>query len=178
MTQNNETTTKKKTPLQTLKDNAVFTIMLILIIAFFCVFFFNTVDGESMTNTYQDKQLCLCMRTKNVTHGDVIICDIEMVQQDQTIKKRLVKRVIAVGGDTIDIKDGKVYLNGEQLDEPYIREPMIYVPEQSQEYPLTVPEGKFFVMGDNRNFSNDSRDTRYGLVDAENVLGKIVFPKK
>jgi signal peptidase I len=101
-----------------------------------------------------------------------------MIQQDQTIKKRLVKRVIAVGGDTIDIKDGKVYLNGEQLDEPYIREPMIYVPEQSQEYPLTVPEGKLFVMGDNRNFSNDSRDTRYGLVDAENVIGKIVFPKK
>lgn len=174
MTQATEPVKKKNF----LKDNAGFIIMLFLIIGFFCVFFINTVDGESMTNTYQNRQKVLCMRTHSPKHGDVIVCDAVVKLQDGTGKKRLIKRVIAVGGDTIEIKDGKVYVNNELLDEPYIREQMVYVPENATAYPLTVPEGKFFVMGDNRNHSADSRDSRYGLIDAENVLGKIVFPKK
>lgn len=174
MTQQTESAQKKSF----LKDNALFIILLLLVIGFFCVFFVNTVDGESMTNSYQDGQKVLCMRTHSPNRGDVIVCDVQAELESGTVKKRLIKRVIAVGGDTIDIKDGKVYLNGELLDEPYIREAMAYIPEHSQEYPLTVPDGKLFVMGDNRNASHDSRDSRYGLVNAENVLGKIIFPKK
>ena len=157
-----------------LKDNAVFIILLAGTIALFGNFFFTTVDGESMTNTYQNGEKVICSRLYSPKHGDVIVCDIDAKLEQGTVRKRLIKRIIAMEGDTIDIKDGKVYLNGEVLDEPYIREQMEYVPEDSMAYPQTIPEGKLFVMGDNRNASHDSRDSRYGLVSRSDVVGEVV----
>lgn len=165
---------QKRNLKETLKENAVFLILLVMTVAIFGNFFIATVDGESMTNTYQDGDKVICSRLFSPKCGDVILCDVDAELEQGTVRKRLIKRIIAMEGDTIDIKDGKVYLNGEVLDEPYIREPMEYVPENSQEYPLTIPEGKLFVMGDNRNASHDSRDSRYGLIDRSNVIGKVV----
>lgn len=158
-----------------LKNNAGFIILLAGTIVLFSIFFLMTVDGESMTNTYQNGEKVICSRFFDLKHGDVIVCDIDARLEQGTVEKRLVKRVIAMEGDTVDIKDGKVYVNGNVLDEPYIREPMEYVPENSMIYPLIVPTGKLFVMGDNRNASHDSRDTRYGLVDRNRVVGKVIF---
>lgn len=81
---------------------------------------------------------------------------------------RLVKRVIGLPGDTIDIHDGFVFVNGVQLDEPYLSVPTA---EKSLTYPLIVPENNYFCMGDNRTVSYDSRD--FGCVPIEKIEGKV-----
>ena len=91
----------------------------------------------------------------------------------------IVKRVIATENQTVDIDfdSGSVYVDGKLLNEPYINE--LTFDDEGVEFPLTVPEGSIFVMGDNRNHSNDSRDPRLGTVDTRHVIGKavaIAFP--
>ena len=79
-----------------------------------------------------------------------------------------IKRVIAVPGDTVEIKDGKVYLNGTALDEPYIAQPPSYTMSERE-----IPEGEYFVLGDNRNNADDSHI--WGTVPRENIIGKVWF---
>ena len=87
----------------------------------------------------------------------------------------IVKRVIATAGQTVDIDfaAGVVYVDGEPLEEPYVREPTWT--EEGTEFPLTVPEGCLFLMGDNRNRSEDSRSSALGPVDSRCVLGRAVL---
>lgn len=82
------------------------------------------------------------------------------------------KRVIAVGGDTIELKDGGVYVNGSLLQEPYIQGETLEQ-EGRVEYPLTLEEGQIFVMGDNREVSTDSRS--FGVVGKRQIKGKLLF---
>ena len=91
----------------------------------------------------------------------------------------IVKRVVAVAGQTVDIDfgDGTVYVDGVELEEPYIREPTFT--DEGTVFPLTVPEGSVFVMGDNRNNSADSRLPQIGIVDNRCVIGRgvmVIFP--
>ena len=83
--------------------------------------------------------------------------------------------MVATAGQTVDFdfETGSVYVDGAELDEPYIRE-RTYTPE-GVTFPLTVPEGCVFVLGDNRNDSKDSRHTELGAVDTRKILGKAVF---
>ena len=83
---------------------------------------------------------------------------------------RLVKRVIGVGGDEIDIREGCVYLNGELLEETYVKG--VTYPRDLQ-FPMTVPEGKYLVFGDNREVSKDSRT--FGFIERSQIEGKVVF---
>ncbi len=87
-----------------------------------------------------------------------------------------IKRVIAVGGQTIDIQDGQVYVNGELLDEPYINEPdsTADLGAFTVQYPLTVPEGYYFCMGVYRNHSTDSRAPSVGLISKDQIYGKAI----
>ena len=131
-------------------------------------------DGHSMLNTLQHGDRLLVVNSMlyhDYKYGDIVILRKNGVFDDDPI----VKRVIAVEGQTVDIDftEGIVYVDGEALEEDYIREPT-YTAEGT-EFPLTVPEGSIFVMGDNRNGSSDSRDYRLGTVDTRYVIGKAAF---
>lgn len=98
-----------------------------------------------------------------------------VLRKDTFLEEPIVKRVIATEGQTVDIDFdmGAVYVDGTLLKEAYINE--LTFLEEGTEFPLTVPEGSVFVMGDNRNHSSDSRDSRLGTVDTRYVIGKAVF---
>lgn len=128
------------------------------------------VQGESMLPTLQSGQrLLITSFPRELTYGDIVIID-----EYTSYGKPLVKRVIGMEGDTIDIdfEAGVVYRNGEALDEPYTAEPTYL--QETMEFPVTVPEGCIFVLGDNRNYSTDSRDERVGFVDLRDVLGCVI----
>jgi len=131
------------------------------------------VDGHSMLPTLQHGDRLLV--TTSIIDNDYEYGDIVILRKDTFLAKPIVKRVIATSGQTVDIdfRTGSVYVDGRLLDEPYIAE--LTFTQEGMEFPLTVPEGSIFVMGDNRNGSNDSRDSSLGTVDVRHVIGKAVF---
>ena len=131
------------------------------------------VDGHSMVPTLQNGDRLLVL--SSLLDSDYKYDDIVVLREESFLEEPIVKRVIATEGQTVDIdfEAGVVYVDSEALDEPYINEPTYM--EEGTEFPLTVPEGCIFVMGDNRNHSSDSRDSRLGTVDTRCVLGKAVF---
>ena len=148
--------------------------VLVVVAIFTFVIRMMGVDGHSMLNTLQHGDRLLVVNSMlyhDYKYGDIVILRKNGVFDDDPI----VKRVIAVEGQTVDIDfaEGIVYVDGEALEEDYIREPT-YTAEGT-EFPLTVPEGSIFVMGDNRNGSSDSRDYRLGTVDTRYVIGNAAF---
>ncbi|MCR5484333.1 MAG: signal peptidase I [Clostridiales bacterium] len=145
----------------------------IVIIFLIFTFVFRTVGvvGKSMMPTLSDGDW-LGVRCINyrIHRGDIVI-----VAQPNVMEETLVKRVVAVGGDTVDIdfENGDVYLNGEIIDEPYIKDKTHLSYDVT--FPQKVPEGMLFVMGDNRNNSLDSRSTKVGLIDERYILGVAKF---
>ena len=132
------------------------------------------VDGHSMVPTLQDGDRLLV--TTSLLSGDYEYGDIVIIQKGSFAGgEPIVKRVIATGGQTVDIdfETGAVYVDGTLLEEDYINE-LTFV-EEGTEFPLTVPEGSIFVMGDNRNHSSDSRDASLGTVDTRYVIGRAVI---
>ncbi len=144
-------------------------LVLVLIFSFF--FRIIQVDGRSMVPTLADgDKLIVWAAGYHPACGDIVIVD-----GYTTYGRPLVKRVIAKGGDTIsiDYNTGAVTVNGELLDEPYIAEATHL--GFDVEFPYTVPDGKLFVMGDNRNESLDSRSTSVGCIDERDILGKVLL---
>ena len=136
------------------------------------LFFFGArvvgVDGSSMVPTlYNRDKLIVSSVMYTPKQGDVVI-----LQTDTFDGNLLVKRVVATGGQTVDIDfdAGIVYVDGEPLQEDYTAE-ITYVREDFSGE-VQVPEGYVFVMGDNRNHSSDSRSDRVGVVDARRLIGK------
>ena len=143
---------------------AIAAVMLILTFLFRVV----TVDGSSMVpNLHHGDRLILTDVTTRYERGEIVV--ISRADDDP-----LVKRVVAIAGDTIDFRDGSVYLNGMLLDEPYIDQETYDVSPGPPDFPLTVPRGYVFVMGDNRGNSLDSRSYEVGLVDTHRILGKLL----
>ena len=128
------------------------------------------VDGHSMDPTLSNGERLRAAVDELAVNGDVVIVDSYI-----PYGKPLVKRVIGKAGDTIDIDftAGIVYRDGEALDEPYTAEPTYLY--ESVDFPITVPDGCLFLMGDNRNNSTDSRDTRVGCVDERDIMGAAVL---
>lgn len=132
------------------------------------------VIGESMVPTLEDGDKIVITRlTGDYEQGDIVV-----LRKEEFRKEPIVKRVIAVAGQTIDIDfiAGIVYVDGVALDEPYVNE-LTFKHEDFDIYeqPVTVPEGCVFVMGDNRNNSTDSRTASIGFVDTRLILGKVIF---
>ncbi|MFS1513763.1 signal peptidase I [Chengkuizengella sp. SCS-71B] len=166
-------------------------------VAFFIqseVFAVTEVKQSSMENTlFENERLIIDKFTDtfdDFDRGDIVIFTEEKqtggfwsssigIQLDDYVdkvtngepRKRLVKRIIAIPGDTIDIKEGQVYINGEIIDEPYVKSDKTF--SRNVELPIEVPEGEVFVMGDNRMISRDSRDI--GPIDITTIEGKAIF---
>lgn len=145
----------------------------IIVVFVIFAFFFRVigVDGDSMFPTLKDGDwLAISGVTTEIKHGDIVV-----VTQPWERNVPIIKRVIATGGDTVDIdfESSKVYVNGIEIYEPYIYEPTRT--SYDVEFPLTVDDGKVFVMGDNRNISLDSRSSKIGLVDEGYILGKALI---
>jgi len=143
--------------------SAVFVIFLLFTFVFRAV----GVVGESMLPTLSNGDwLLVSTASSNIDRGDVVV-----ITQPNYTGKSLVKRVIALEGDivNIDFYMGIVSVNGKTLKEEYILEPTSK--EFDVEFPLTVPKGQVFVLGDNRNNSMDSRSTKIGCIDKDYILG-------
>lgn len=143
----------------------------VVFIIFMLLFRAVGVEGSSMTPTLVDGDwVAVTSVTPHVNHGDIVV-----ITQPWERDIPIIKRVIGVAGDTIDInfETGEVFINGELQQEDYILEPTLT--NYNAAFPLTVPEGRIFVMGDNRNGSLDSRSSKVGLVDERYVLGRAAF---
>lgn len=161
-------------------------VILVVVMFFTYIIRIAVVDGKSMSPTLEtDDKLIVRSIGYTPEDGDVVVINNEKthlisesgkVVEGDGLEKVIVKRIIAKGGQTIDIdfENGIVTVDGRQLDEKYISEPTTR-DEYAFTYPLTVPEGYVFVMGDNRNLSMDSRHPEIGLVPEESIVGEAVF---
>lgn len=156
-----------------LKDSfkIIISVVIFLIIVVY-IFSITQVVGNSMNPTLQNKELFVVNKLKyrisKVERGDII-------SLEYADTKYLIKRVIGMPGDKVYIKDNKVYINDKVLEEDYI--PKDY---QYNDFDLktsfgyeTIPENMYFVLGDNRENSKDSREI--GLVKKEEIIGKIAW---
>lgn len=150
-----------------LKDTKKFLVLLVVVFLVFQLFVgFSSVKGDSMEPTLQSGNLVLYNRmSRHYQRGDVVSVRVPAGEY-------YVKRVIAIAGDTVELEDGAVYVNGEKLDEPYA------VGETREEqgavaYPYTLEENQVFVLGDNREVSMDSR--AFGAVSERQIKGKLLY---
>jgi signal peptidase I len=124
------------------------------------------VYGTSMNPTFSDGNVVVSFKTSSYAQGDVIAFYYN--------NKILVKRVIATGGQTVDIdEDGNVSVDGQALDEPYIQ--AAAQGDCDITFPYTVPDDRVFVLGDNRSVSVDSRSNQIGCVSEEQIVGRLIF---
>lgn len=183
-------------------DVAESTFIIMFVLVMICTYLLHPVDivGHSMVPTLNytdskpdnededtDKILMSTVYT-SIKYGDILVIDNNAnylvddngeayVPDDvSNLDECIIKRVIAVGGQTIDIRDSQVIVDGKVLDEPYINPGSTTedLGAFTNQYPFKVPEGYYFVMGDNRNHSSDSRDPHIGLIKADQVYGKAL----
>lgn len=153
----------KKEIFEWVKSIAIALIIVFLVRTF--LFTMIRVDGTSMLETLQDGDrvaaTIIDLKLNGPQRGDIVICTYPGADH------LCIKRVIGLPGDTLEIKEGVTYINGEQLDEPYVTHP------KSHEYygPITLTDS-YFVMGDNRAVSRDSRDGTVGPLSKDAIAGK------
>ena len=131
-----------------------------------------SVDGTSMVPTLQDGDRLISSNLfYTPQYGDIVI-----LSENTGLNEALVKRIIAVAGQTVDINEnGEVVVDGKVLSEPDTAETISDNRRGDFDYPVTVPEGMVFVMGDNRNHSTDSRFSAVGFIDEDEILGRVIF---
>ena len=156
--------------------------ILIVALVLLRVFVFTpvTVSGESMMPTLVDGERNIALKMGDVKRFDIV----SLVAPDDP-SKNYVKRVIGLPGDTVEYKDDVLYINGKKYDEPYLKEKKAELKETNPDEDLTsdftletvlgqktVPDDTYFVMGDNRQNSKDSRFSEVGFIPKENIIGK------
>ncbi len=148
-----------------------------------------TVEGSSMVPTLQNQDRLVMRRILYQPHqGDIVVVSnyrsghildadgTTVISSGSALNEILIKRIIAVSGQTIEVRtdEGRVYVDGQPLEENYVNEPTL-TNDGAFSYPITVPEGYVFVMGDNRNHSTDSRNPNVGLIAENEILGNAFF---
>ncbi len=170
-------------------ESTIVTIFVIMMIFTYLLHPVN-VKGKSMQPTLMDYDRILMTTVFfDLEYGDIVIVDNDMAYDidengkpvavnidGKQLNECIIKRVIATGGQTIDIRDDKVYVDGKELDEPYIAKgARTYTLNGfNNKYPITIPEGYYFVMGDNREHSSDSRHSDVGLIKKSQIYGKAI----
>lgn len=124
------------------------------------------IYGSSMNPTLSEGEYVVAISTKNLKRGDLVAFYFG--------NKLLVKRCVGLPGDLVDIsEDGTVYINGMQLDEPYLHDKA--KGDSETEYPVEVPQEQYFMLGDRRATSLDSRNPSVGCITVDQIVGKVVF---
>jgi len=153
------------------RDIAIAIAVLIIILQFYKP---TIVFEHSMEDTLHPEDYVFLARQAytfgEVEHGDIVVFESKLLDE-RGGNKSLIKRAIGLPGDIIEVKDGAVYRNGARLNEPYVKGGMT----PGEMAPVTVPEDSFFVLGDNRMVSMDSRTSEVGFVSMEKIKGKVVF---
>lgn len=153
-----------------LRDLVVFGFVMFVIL-----FFFRSVRviGSSMDPTLVDGQRGLALLNRFNLY-EPKVNDIVLVKKDSYSDRILIKRVIAISGDKVEIKDNSLYVNDELIEEPYIKEPMI-----TQDVSLVLGDDEIYVLGDNRNNSADSRLPNIGSINyKDEVIGELIYNLK
>lgn len=148
--------------------NYLGTIAITIVISLFVLLFVGQlvcVSGSSMEPTYKHNDVLLIEKiSKSYDRFDVVTLEVN--------NTRLIKRVIGVPGDDVLIKDGKVYINGQILDD------VVDIDIQNAGIaadPIILRENEYFVLGDNRNNSSDSRDPKVGVISSDDIFGRVIM---
>ncbi len=178
MTENQKITAKKTSATKGkntwLKDTVGIIVLAVVLALLFKAFIFDSrvVPSTSMLPTIEIGDRIIVSKlsylgSKEPQRGDIVVFT---PPEELNEKYDLVKRVIGLPGDTLEVKDGLVYINGVALEEDYILE----APDYSYG-PVTIPQGQYFMLGDNRNNSKDSHMWNYPFIDREAIIGKAIF---
>lgn len=155
--------------LKIIKNNIVYILIMVLIFAVSRCFSIGLATGESMSPTIPSPSILLINKLdKDLQRNDIVVCR-------ESGLKTITKRIIGLPGESVTITiDGKVFINNTLYEDEYgnISFPMYLSGDRS--YPVVLGEDEYFVMGDNRNVSADSRNTEIGNIKKENIKGKVM----
>ena len=158
---------KVLTSVEILKTTLIAVIIAIIVLCFFRL---TVVDGQSMEPSLYNKEKLL-LSTTSYTFSDVKRGDIVVVKPKKINVDYIIKRVIAIPGDTVEIKDNVIYVNDKAIDESYVKEPMVTANIDK----FKLANNEYFICGDNRNNSLDSRSEILGPITKDEIFGKVII---
>ncbi|MFV0520617.1 MAG: signal peptidase I [Lachnospirales bacterium] len=163
---------KNKTLREVLKNVTLF-ILVILIVLFIREYVFRVVisNGDSMSPNISHKDVLITSMLPYV-FGEPEVGDIVIFPYQENENDKFIKRVVAKGGDEVDLINGVFYINGEKLEDDFNHD---ITNTGNLIYPYKIPEGTYFCLGDNRNASKDSRFLEVGTMKESDFMGKVLF---
>jgi len=160
---------KRKFSYKKIIKNMVYALIIVIAFSVLCstlVFHVLKIYGNSMKPSLNEGELVLCLNKNKFKMGDIIAFYYN--------NKILIKRVIATSSDWVNIDEkGKVYVNDELLEEEYVDEKVLG--ESDIKYPYQVPDNSYFILGDKRDTSIDSRNSKLGTITKDEIIGKVVL---